>query len=164
MQEICHCSLGILPCPPDTEVQGQELCSNVKSRVVKENQGLKCVKSKISHPFFSSYFIFGNMPACVLSCFSPIQLCNLMDCSPPGSSVHGIFPGKNTGVGCHGLLQGIFLAQGHERSTKNQINNTTLLHAGKGVGAHVGVEDWDFHWVPGMAQCDQWLALSSISY
>ena len=29
-----------------------------------------------------------------------------MDCSPPGSSVRGIFPGKNTGVGCHFLLQG----------------------------------------------------------
>ena len=28
-----------------------------------------------------------------------------MECSPPGSSVHGIFPGKNTGVGCHLLLQ-----------------------------------------------------------
>ena len=30
-----------------------------------------------------------------------------MDCSPPGSSVHGDSPGKNTGVGCHALLQGI---------------------------------------------------------
>ena len=29
-----------------------------------------------------------------------------MDCSPPGFSVHGVFPGKNTGVGCHFLLQG----------------------------------------------------------
>ena len=28
-----------------------------------------------------------------------------MDCSPPGSFVHGIFPGKNTGVGSHFLLQ-----------------------------------------------------------
>ena len=28
-----------------------------------------------------------------------------MDCSPPGSSVHGIFPGKSTGVGCHCLLR-----------------------------------------------------------
>ena len=28
-----------------------------------------------------------------------------MDCSLPGSSVHGIFPGKSTGVGCHCLLQ-----------------------------------------------------------
>ena len=35
-----------------------------------------------------------------------------MDCSPPGSSVHGDSPGKNTGVGCFLLLQGIFLTQG----------------------------------------------------
>ena len=32
-------------------------------------------------------------------------LCGPMDCSPPGSSVHGDSPGKNTGVGCHFLLQ-----------------------------------------------------------
>ena len=39
-------------------------------------------------------------------------LCNPMDCSPPGSSVH-IIPsqGKNTGMGSHSLLQGIFLTQ-----------------------------------------------------
>ena len=36
-------------------------------------------------------------------------LCNPMDCSPPGSSVHRDSPGKNTGVGCHTLLQGIDL-------------------------------------------------------
>ena len=35
-----------------------------------------------------------------------------MDCSPPGSSVHGDSPGKNTGVGCHAVLQGIFPTQG----------------------------------------------------
>ena len=39
-------------------------------------------------------------------------LCNPMDCSPPGSSVHGNSPGKNTGLGCHALLQGIFPTQG----------------------------------------------------
>ena len=33
-------------------------------------------------------------------------------CSLPGSSVHGIFPGKNTGVGCHFLLQRIFQTRG----------------------------------------------------
>ena len=32
--------------------------------------------------------------------------------SPPGSSVHGDSPGKNTGVGCRFLLQGIFPTQG----------------------------------------------------
>ena len=39
-------------------------------------------------------------------------LCHLMDCSPLGSSVHGDSSGKNTGVGCHALLQGIFPIQG----------------------------------------------------
>ena len=35
-----------------------------------------------------------------------------MDCSPPGTSVYGDSPGKNIGVGCHALLQGIFPTQG----------------------------------------------------
>ena len=35
-----------------------------------------------------------------------------MDCSPPGSFVHGDSPGKITGVGCNFFLQGIFLTQG----------------------------------------------------
>ena len=39
-------------------------------------------------------------------------LCDPMDSSPPGSSVRGDSPGKNTGEGCHALLQGIFPAQG----------------------------------------------------
>ena len=34
-----------------------------------------------------------------------------MDCSPSDSSVHGDSPGKNTGVGCHALLQRIFPVQ-----------------------------------------------------
>ena len=43
---------------------------------------------------------------------SCLTLRSSMDCSPLGSSVHGDSPGKNTGVGCHFLLQGIFLTQG----------------------------------------------------
>ena len=39
-------------------------------------------------------------------------LCDPTDCSPPGSSVHGDSPGKNAGVGCHALFQGIFPTQG----------------------------------------------------
>ena len=35
-----------------------------------------------------------------------------MDGSLPGFSVHGDSPGKNTGVGCHALLQEIFSVQG----------------------------------------------------
>ena len=30
--------------------------------------------------------------------------CDPMDCSLPGSSVHGDSPGKNTGVGCHNIF------------------------------------------------------------
>ena len=50
---------------------------------------------------------------------SSVQLCDPMDC--------GIFclwnsPGKNTGVGCHFLLQGIFLTQG------SNLNLLRLLH------------------------------------
>ena len=42
----------------------------------------------------------------VLVTQSCLTLCDPMDCSPAGSSVHGIFPGKNTRVGCHFPLQG----------------------------------------------------------
>ena len=44
-----------------------------------------------------------------------------MDCSPPGSSVHGDSPGKSTSVGCHALLQGIL---------STQWSNTHLLAGG----------------------------------
>ena len=49
-----------------------------------------------------------------------LQLC-LTLCDPPGSSVHGDSPGKNTGAGYHALLQGIFPTQGL---------NLSLLHLG----------------------------------
>ena len=47
-----------------------------------------------------------------------LTLCNTMDCSPPGSSVRGVFQARMgchdplTGVGCHDLLQGVFPTQG----------------------------------------------------
>ena len=42
-----------------------------------------------------------------------------MDCSPPGSSVHGDFPGKNTGMGCYILFKRFF---------PTQASNPGLLH------------------------------------
>ena len=59
-----------------------------------------------------------------------LTLCYPTDCSPAGSSIHGIFPGKNTGVGCHFLFQGIFLTQGsnlgllHCRQTLYHLNHS----------------------------------------
>ena len=52
----------------------------------------------------------------VFTCSSCPALCNPMDCCPPLSMG---FPDKNTGMGCHLLLQGIFLTQG---------SNLHLLH------------------------------------
>ena len=43
---------------------------------------------------------------------SYLTLHDPMDCSLPGSSVHGDSPGNKAEVGCHSLLQGIFLIQG----------------------------------------------------
>ena len=50
-----------------------------------------------------------------------LTLCNPLDCSLPGSSVHGDSPGKNIRVGCHALLQATSPTQG---------SNTGLLHCG----------------------------------
>ncbi|CAN0038322.1 unnamed protein product [Rangifer tarandus platyrhynchus] len=36
---------------------------------------------------------------------SCLTLCDPMDCSLPGSSIHGIFQARVTGVGCHWLLR-----------------------------------------------------------
>ena len=48
---------------------------------------------------------------CLVAQLCP-TLCDPMCCSLPGSSVHGDSPGKNTRVGYHALLQGIFRGQG----------------------------------------------------
>ena len=56
-----------------------------------------------------------------------------MDCSPPGSSVHGDSPDKNTGVGCHAPLQEIFPTQGsiqgllHCRQILYQLSYTSII-------------------------------------
>ena len=60
--------------------------------------------------------------SCAVLCLvsqSRLTLWDPVDCSPPGSSVHGGSPGQNPGVGCHALLQGIF---------PTQRSNPGLLH------------------------------------
>ena len=83
---------------------------------------------QLSHPYMTTgkttaltRWNFAGSNRCISDMLIPVlclvaQLCpihgNPMDCSSPGSSVHGDSPGKNTGVGCHALLQGIFPTQG----------------------------------------------------
>ena len=50
--------------------------------------------------------ISGHTLGLCLAAQSYLTLCNPMDSSLPGSSVHGDSPGKNTRVDCHALLQG----------------------------------------------------------
>ena len=47
---------------------------------------------------------------------SCLALCDPMNCSPPGSSVHRDSPDKNTGVGCPCPFPGDFLNPGTESS------------------------------------------------
>ena len=122
-------------------------------------------KSRVCVLFFA--FL---MCVCVCVCVctqSCLTLCNRMDCSPPGSCVHGIsqarilqwgaipfsrgsfpphelwparllcpwdFPGKNAGVGCHFLLQGIFPTQRFNPCLLHllywQAGSLTLHHLG----------------------------------
>ena len=80
-------------------------------------------KSNLSSPLISRELSFYSVPSILFLSQvlqyaqtsqkeneSEVALCDLMDCSLPGSSVHGIF--QSTGVGCHFLLRGIFPTQG----------------------------------------------------
>ena len=62
---------------------------------------------------------------------SCLTLCNAMDYSPPGSCPWDS-PGKDTGVGFHALLQGIFLTQGlNPRLLEGQAGSLRLAPPGK---------------------------------
>ena len=74
---------------------------------------------------------------CVVLCLvaqSCLTLCNPVDSTPPGSSVHGNSPGKNTGVSCHALLQKIFPTKGsnpgltHFRQILYQLSHQVSIY------------------------------------
>ena len=63
---------------------------------------------------------------------TPNSLCPYGLCSPPGSSLcPWDFPGKNAGMGCHFLLQGMFPTQGSNiRLLHWQADSLALSHLG----------------------------------
>ena len=107
----------------------------------------------------------------ILSCVcsvtkSCLAFCDPMDCSPPGSSVHGVFPGKNTGVGYHFLLQGIFPTQGqnprllcllhwqagslllsHSGSPADSLTTRPICAACKNVSMAIFLYAWLMRWL-----------------
>ena len=58
---------------------------------------------------------------------SSLTLCDPMNCSPPGLLCSWDSPGKNTGVGCHFLLQVIFPTQGSNSSLLNLPKLVSLV-------------------------------------
>ena len=77
-----------------------------------------------SLPLSFSAFSFLKDYFCWVIQLCPI-LCNPMDCHLPGSSVHGIFSGKDVGVGvgCHFLLQKIIFNKEIFLSLISHINS-----------------------------------------
>ena len=81
--------------------------SSSRSFMVYWNLGLQSI--------LNAFLYMTWVCVCVCACTctqSCLTLCNLLDCSPPGSSTHRIFQARITGVGCQSLLQGIFPTQG----------------------------------------------------
>ena len=74
----------------------------------------------------------GAGSVCSVAQSSPI-LWDPMDCSPPGSSVHGYSPGKVTGVVCHALLQGIFPTHG---TNPGLLHRRQILHCPSHQGGY----------------------------
>ena len=61
-----------------------------KSREAGPEIKLKFFDSWISGTSSEIFYVC----VCVISCFSRVQLFNPMDCSPPGSSVHGVLQSR----------------------------------------------------------------------
>ena len=112
------------------------------SRVSFNNTTVQSTKSLfLGSPSYPSWLWLLSLPRvalCLITRSCPI-LCDPMDCSPPGPSVHGDSPGKNTGVGRHALLQGIFLYLGIQpRSPALQVDS--LLSQPPGKSTNTGMD------------------------
>ena len=104
------------------------------AQVSKNQDDLVSANSFLAFQFPTALGYFLCVSLCVLSLVaqSCLTLCDPVDCSPPGFPVHGDSPYKNTGVGCHALLQGIFLTQGlNPRSPALQADSLLAELPGK---------------------------------
>ena len=68
---------------------------------------------------------------------SHLTSCDAIDCGPSGSSCPWDSPGKNTGVGCHALLQGIFPTQG--------VESASLMSPALAGGFYTISTTWEAH-------------------
>ena len=93
---------------------------------------LLCVHLCLHFPLFIRILVLGLKVK--VKSLSRVRLCDPMNSSPPGSSIHGILQSNNTGVGCHFILQGIFLTQGlnpglpHCKQTLYRLSHTLIQY------------------------------------
>ena len=93
---------------------------NLKHGTASENPAIFLIVSWLVCSFFVPLFLLCWFPSwfdtflCMHAKLLPLcpTLCHPMDCSSPGSSVHGILQVRITGVGCRFLLQGISRTSG----------------------------------------------------
>ena len=111
------------------------------------------------HLWMDIYRLFPCARMNAKSLHSYPTLCDPVDCSLAGSSVSGVSPGKNTEVGCHALLQGIFLTQGSNLCLLHllhwQAGSILLAALGeKAVAPHSSTLAWKIPWMkePGRLQ------------
>ena len=106
------------------------------------NLHFKKTVSESVNNLFSQNSVKGLSKHWIMMCCAKLpQSCttlwNPMDCSPPDSSVHEDSPSKNTGVGCHFVLQGIFPTQGLNQGLLHwQAGSLPLAPPGKPILNH----------------------------
>ena len=108
----------LLPCQSSTFLKTQKQHIYIYNPKAEHAQGQVTAVQMVS---FSAQGLVGCNRAednslmeailCLVAQLCP-TLCDPVDCSLPGFSVHGDSPGKNTRAGCHVLLQGTFPIQG----------------------------------------------------
>ena len=106
--------------------------TNTKKSIVFLHAGNKKLDNGISKTVLALTYRYrvqtSNYLCVCVPAKSCLTLCDLMGCSPPGSCPWN-FPGKNTGVGCHFLLQGIF-------SPRNQTRVSCIFCIGRQILYH----------------------------
>ena len=112
------------------------------------------------------------MCVCVCVCVCAVlslTLCDPMDCSSPGSSVHEAFPGKNTVVGCHAIPPGYLPSPGFKLWSP-MLQACSLLVESPGEPKNTGVGGLSLLWGNFLTQELNWgllhfkLILYQLSY
>ena len=119
--------VGVLPCSLGTGTLGLGFWNHSGPT---PNEILKKI---LSHRMnLRALMLFHGHCVCSVTQSCP-TLCDPLACSLPGLLCPWDYPGKNTGVGCHFLLQGIFLTQGwnpHLCLLHWQVDSLPLHHLG----------------------------------